>query len=153
MNNYEKEAIETALRWNEEGFNKRNKEITIEYLHFPHVRLWENKFSIFEDAEAFLKGYDIQTENLKKEGWDHTVTLDIKAVQSEEQKVHLLLHQSRRNKEGKEYHNFQTLWILTKINNTQENNPPPQSCSSYVGSSLGSTMILFSAHHSGCVAA
>ena len=47
MNNYEKEAIETALRWNEEGFNKRNKEITIEYLHFPHVRLWENKFSIF----------------------------------------------------------------------------------------------------------
>ena len=27
MNNYEKEAIETALRWNEEGFNKRNKEI------------------------------------------------------------------------------------------------------------------------------
>ena len=75
------------------------------------------KFSIFEDAEAFLKGYDIQTENLKKEGWDHTVTLDIKAVQSEEQKVHLLLHQSRRNKEGKEYHNFQTLWILTKINN------------------------------------
>ena len=22
-----------------------------------------------------------------------------------------------RNKEGKEYHNFQTLWILTKINN------------------------------------
>ena len=84
MNNYEKEAIETALRWNEEGFNKRNKEITIEYLHFPHVRLWENKFSIFEDAEAFLKGYDIQTENLKKEGWDHTVTLDIKAVQSEE---------------------------------------------------------------------
>ena len=116
MNNYEKEAIEIALRWNEEGFNKRNKEITIEYLHFPHVRLWENKFSIFEDAEAFLKGYDIQTENLKKEGWDHTVTLDIKAVQSEEQKVHLLLHQSRRNKEGKEYHNFQTLWILTKIN-------------------------------------
>ena len=102
MNNYEKEAIEIALRWNEEGFNKRNKEITIEYLHFPHVRLWENKFSIFEDAEAFLKGYDIQTENLKKEGWDHTVTLDIKAVQSEEQKVHLLLHQSRRrNKEGK----------------------------------------------------
>ena len=27
MNNYEKEAIETALLWNEEGFNKRNKEI------------------------------------------------------------------------------------------------------------------------------
>ena len=115
MNNYEKEAIETALRWNEEGFNKRNKEITIEYLHFPHIRLWENKFSIFEDAEAFLKGYDIQTENLKKEGWDHTVTLEIKVVQSDESKVHLLLHQSRRNSDNVEYHNFHTLWIMTNI--------------------------------------
>ena len=63
MNNYEKEAIEIALRWNEEGFNKRNKEITIEYLHFPHVRLWENKFSIFEDGDAFVKGYEFLTDN------------------------------------------------------------------------------------------
>ena len=115
MKSYEKEAIDVALNWNEQGFNKRNKKITIQGLHFPHIRLWENKFSVFKDAEDFLKGYDIQTENLKKEGWNHTVTLDIKAVQSEKEKVHLLLHQSRRNKNGEEYHNFQTLWILTKI--------------------------------------
>ena len=60
MENYEKEAIDAALHWNEEGFNKRDKKITIEGLHFPHIRLWENKFSIFEDDKEFLRGYDTQ---------------------------------------------------------------------------------------------
>jgi len=115
MESFEQEAINAALYWNEEGFNKRNKKVSVEYLHFPHIRLWKNKFSIFRNESEFLKGFDIQTKNLIKEGWDHTVTLDIKAVQSEKQKVHLLLHQSRRNIEGKEYHNFHTLWILTLI--------------------------------------
>ena len=57
----------------------------------------------------------LTTENLKKEGWDHTVTLEIKVVQSDESKVHLLLHQSRRNSDDVEYHNFHTLWIMTNI--------------------------------------
>ena len=41
MNNFEKEAMDTALYWNEEGFNKRNLEICLEFMHFPHVRLWD----------------------------------------------------------------------------------------------------------------
>jgi len=116
MRLYEKEAITAALNWNEEGFNKRDKKIIIEGLHFPHIRLWQNKFSVFKNEKEFLKGFDTQTKNLKKEGWDHTATLDIKAIQSQEEKVHLLIHQSRRNKNREEYHNFQTLWIMTKIN-------------------------------------
>ena len=44
MEDFEKEAINTALYWNEEGFNKRNREIFIEYMHFPNIRLWENQF-------------------------------------------------------------------------------------------------------------
>ena len=44
MNNFEIEAMDTALYWNEEGFNKRNLEICLEFMHFPHVRLWENNF-------------------------------------------------------------------------------------------------------------
>ena len=48
MKDFEKEAIETAIYWNEEGFNKRNIDICLEFLHFPHIRLWENEFSIHE---------------------------------------------------------------------------------------------------------
>ena len=84
-------------------------------MHFPHVRLWKNTFSIFHVAEDFLKGFDKQTADLEKESWGRTVTSDIKAIQSSDDKVHLTLHQSRRDKENREYHNFVTLWIVTKI--------------------------------------
>ena len=116
MKKYEQEAIDTALYWNEEGFNKRNQDVSVEHMHFPHIRLWENKFSIFKNKEEFLKGFDQQSKNLASEGWNHTVTRSIKVIQSDPEKVHLILHQSRRNKNGKEYHNFHTLWIMTKIN-------------------------------------
>ena len=115
MNNSEKEAIETALLWNEEGFNKRDRKISVDLMHFPHVRLWNNQFSIFNSEEEFLKGFDLQTQKLEQEGWTHTVTKDIQAVQSDESKVHLLLLQSTRNKDDIEIENFQTLWIMTKI--------------------------------------
>ena len=115
MKNYEKKAVENAIRWNDDGFNKRDKNICASLLNYPHIRLWKNKFSIFKNKQDFLDGFDKQTENLKKEGWDHTVTLDVKVVQSDESKVHLLLHQSRRNSDGVEYHNFHTLWIMTNI--------------------------------------
>ena len=117
MKKFEKEAIDTALFWNEEGFNKRNSKLCVEYMHFPHIRLWRNNFSIFNTPNEFLKGFDIQSKNLSKEGWSHTVTLSIKPVQSDNTKVHLLLHQSRRRKNGEQYHDFHTLWILTKKDN------------------------------------
>ena len=112
--NYEQEAIDLCLYW-EKGFNERNRDICIEAMHFPHVRLWKNTFSIFHVAEDFLKGFDKQTADLEKESWGRTVTLDIKVIQSSDDKVHLTLQQSRRDKENKEYHNFVTLWIVTKI--------------------------------------
>lgn len=115
MKNSEKEAIETAILWNEEGFNKRDRKISVDLMHFPHVRLWNNQFSIFNSEEEFLKGFDQQTQKLEQEGWTHTVTKDIKSVQSDESKVHLLLLQSRRNKDDIEIEKFQTLWIMTKI--------------------------------------
>ena len=115
MKNSEKEAIETAILWNEEGFNKRDRKISVDLMHFPHVRLWNNQFSIFNSEEEFLKGFDQQTQKLEQEGWSHTVTKDIKSVQSDESKVHLLLLQSRRNKDDIEIEKFQTLWIMTKI--------------------------------------
>tara|TARA_B100001146_G_scaffold224168_1_gene241161 strand:- start:4084 stop:4494 length:411 start_codon:yes stop_codon:yes gene_type:complete len=116
MKKYEQEAIDTALYWNKEGFNKRNQEVSVEHMHFPHIRLWENRFSIFKNKEEFLKGFDQQSKNLSSERWNHTVTKSIQVIQSDPEKVHLILHQSRRDKNGKEYHNFHTLWIMTKIN-------------------------------------
>mgnify|MGYP001201453467 CR=1 FL=1 len=113
--NPEQEAIDLCIYW-EKGFNERNIDICIEAMHFPHVRLWKNTYSIFYVAEDFIKGFSKQTSDLEKEGWGKTITSNIKAIQSSEDKVHITLHQSRRDKNNKEYHNFVTLWIVTKIN-------------------------------------
>ena len=80
MKSYEKEAVDIAVSWNDDGFNKRDKEICTNLLNYPHIRLWKNKFSIFNNKKDFLDGFDNQTENLKNEGWSHTVTLSIKVV-------------------------------------------------------------------------
>ncbi len=117
MKIYEEEAIRTALHWNQEGFNKRNKKISVDFLNFPHIRIANKNITIHNSPEEFLKNWDRGQENLDKQGWDHTDTLSIKPVQSDKNKVHLLLHQSRINKKGLAYLDFQTLWIVTKINN------------------------------------
>ena len=65
MKKYEKEAVKTAISWNDDGFNNRNKEICTDLLNFPHIRLWKNKFSIFNHKDDFLEGFDDQTKKLK----------------------------------------------------------------------------------------
>jgi hypothetical protein len=67
MKSYEKEAVETAVSWNDDGFNNRDKGICTSLLNYPHIRLWTNQFSIFKNKQDFLDGFDKQTENLKKE--------------------------------------------------------------------------------------
>ena len=83
MKTYEEEAIKTALYWNQEGFNKRNKKISVDYLNFPHIRFANNNITIHKSPEEFLKNWDRGQENLDKQGWDHTDTLSIKPVQSD----------------------------------------------------------------------
>ena len=34
--------------------SKRNQDISVEHMHFPHIRLWENKFSIFQTIPPSL---------------------------------------------------------------------------------------------------
>ena len=63
MKSYEKEAVDIAVSWNDDGFNKRDKEICTNLLNYPHIRLWKNKFSIFNNKKDF-RSYP---SNIKKD--------------------------------------------------------------------------------------
>ena len=52
MKTYEEEAIKTALYWNQEGFNKRNKKISVDYLNFPHIRFANNNITIHKSPDS-----------------------------------------------------------------------------------------------------
>ncbi|HAL46173.1 MAG TPA: hypothetical protein DCP37_00295, partial [Dehalococcoidia bacterium] len=116
MSDSEPQAIASFHRWNA-GFNARDMETMVAEMHFPHRRLSaNNEFQVWETADDFREsGGERTTAALKAEGWDHTATTSIEAVQSGPDKVHLAINQSRRRADGTEYNPFPTLWIFTKI--------------------------------------
>ncbi|MDA0769487.1 MAG: hypothetical protein BZY79_04975 [SAR202 cluster bacterium Casp-Chloro-G4] len=103
-------------RWNA-AFNARDTDAMVAEMHFPHRRLnGQNQFEVWENTDDFraTRGENM-TASLNAQGWDHTATTSIEAVQSGPDKVHLAINQSRRRADGTEYNAFPTLWIFTKI--------------------------------------
>lgn len=110
------EAIAAFHRWNVDGFNQRDTEMQIANMHFPHVRLGPgNEFQEWATADDFRAQQEGLTSMLQTEGWDHTTSLSVEAVQAGEDKVHLAIRQSRQHSDGSEYNAFDTLWVFTKI--------------------------------------
>jgi len=108
------EAIESFHKWND-AFNSRDTETQVAHMHFPHLRLAGNRFQLWETPDDFRAGQGDLTVRLKAESWHYTETMSVKTVQSNREKVHLVIRQSRRDVNGVEYNGFDTLWIFTKI--------------------------------------
>ena len=114
MNKSSSDALGSFKRW-ASAFNLRDADAMIEEMHFPHIRLAGNEFQTWVTAEDFRDPQDQMTKMLLDEGWYVTVTKSITAVQSSDQKVHLVIRQSRQRKDGTEYNGFDTMWVFTKI--------------------------------------
>ena len=99
------------------AFNARDIEGMVAVMHFPHRRLsGDNRFEVWETANEYRASRgEAMTASLSAEGWSHTATTSIEAVQSGADKVHLALNHSRRRAGGSEYNAFATLWIFTRI--------------------------------------
>ncbi len=108
------EAKDTFERWLA-AFNARDDQGMVTEMHFPHHRLAGTKFDSWSTAEEYASGQRALDERLVAEDWDHTFLVSMEAVQSSADKVHLVLHQSRRRKDGTEYNGFDTLWVFTKV--------------------------------------
>lgn len=107
-------AIETFRRW-AQAFNDRDADAMIAEMHFPHMRLAGTEFQTWKTSEDFRAPQDSMTVSLKEEGWHTTITKSITAVQAGDEKVHLVIRQSRQRADGTEYNGFDTLWIFTNI--------------------------------------
>ena len=84
-------------------------------MHFPHLRLANNKFELWEKANDFRESHEEMTTKLISESWSSTETISIESVQFNEDKVHLAITQARKNINGFKYNVFDTLWIFTII--------------------------------------
>ncbi len=107
-------AIAAFERWSD-AFNARDADAQIAEMHFPHVRLADNRFQHWETSDDFRARQEAMSDALRREGWHHTATDSVEAVQVGPTKVHLALRQSRRREDDSEYTAFDTLWIFTLI--------------------------------------
>ena len=111
------QATASFNRW-KDASQARDMDAVVAEMHFPHRRLSGiNEFEVWRTADDYraTRGETL-TAHLSSQGWDHTATTSIDAVQSSPDKVHLAIGQSRRQADGTEHNSFPTLWIFTKIN-------------------------------------
>ena len=86
-------------------------------MHFPHLRLsGTNQIQVWNTAEEFTSNFNGQTQKLKEEGWVRTESNFVQAIQSNPEKVHLTMIQSRIHIDESEYNTFQTLWLFIREN-------------------------------------
>ena len=111
----EQEAISAFHKW-QAAWNAGDTETQISLMHFPHIRLdGNNRFQFYKTSNDFRTERQGDAARLNAEGWHHTSTLSIDAVQVGSEKVHVVARQSRQHADGIEYNGFDTLWIFTKI--------------------------------------
>ena len=82
-------------------------------LNFPHVRLNQGTFNVFQTREDFLKRTANLKANLAAEGWHHTVLESVAVIHAAPEKVHMTIEFTRRRADDSVYTRFQTLWIAT----------------------------------------
>jgi hypothetical protein len=114
MKDSAKEAVASFRRWSA-AFNARDTEAQLAEMHFPHLRLAQNRFQWWATTDDFRAAQGEVTRLLEEEGWHHTASLSITPVQVGVDKVHLAIRQSRQREDGTEYNGFDTLWIFTKL--------------------------------------
>ena len=110
----EEAAIASFRRWLD-GFNARDVNKQINEMHFPHHRLAGSKLNSWETAKEWAEGNDKINQNLYAEGWHHISLVSLNVVQSNQNKVHVTVHMSRRREDDTEYNGFDSLWIFTKV--------------------------------------
>ncbi|GAH32079.1 unnamed protein product, partial [marine sediment metagenome] len=110
-----KEAVASFRRWMV-AFNARDTEAQLAEMHFPHLRLAQNRFQRWKTIDNFRATQEMVTRRLNEEGWHHTASLSINPIQVGVDKVHLVIRQSRQREDGTEYNGFDTLWIFTRLN-------------------------------------
>lgn len=94
------EAVAAFHKWND-AWNARDTETQISQMHFPHLRLVRNNvFNKWETSDDFRATEEATTARLSAEGWHHTTTLSVDAVQVGPEKVHLVIRQSRQHADG-----------------------------------------------------
>jgi hypothetical protein len=83
-------------------------------LHFPHILLSGSRLIIWEYPGQLDDNF---FEDLKRSGWTYTIQDVRKPLLICPDKVHLLVHYTRRRADNSIITSHENIWILTRVNN------------------------------------
>ena len=97
------------------AFNTQDHQAIAKTLNYPHIRLAKVEFQTIANQEEFAV-LNKQAENRLRNGsWDHTLVESMESIHVGEDMVHLAIKNHRVTKSDDIYDIFETLWIVTLI--------------------------------------
>jgi hypothetical protein len=94
-------------------FNSQDLAGMDSFLHFPHLLLSGNDLLTWDKPGQLPADF---FETLKKTGWAKTLNELKKPILISPNKVHYLVHYSRRREDDSIISSHENIWILTKVN-------------------------------------
>lgn len=113
MNEIAVAAALEVMHAHRDALNARNPDAIAATLHFPHFRLSGEQVKIWESSETYLSDFHKRAGN----DWGHTDWGKLEPIQVSDSKVHLGVIVKRFNKSGSPLVEFNSLWVISRINN------------------------------------
>lgn len=105
----------SCLREFLETFNSRDALTWARTLHYPHVRIANNKVQVWDTPEEYADA-NAPTQLENSSGWSHSAWTKLELVQSDEQKMHFITYFDRYDAQGNVILTSESLYILTREN-------------------------------------
>ena len=115
-NESEEKAVKAAIGYMD-AFNESDANKSDSFINFPHALVGAKGVLIVREKAGNLSSPESFTGFRQRYGWNHTCWDSRMVVQSNENKVHLVVTYSRYRADGSKIGTFPSIWIMTQQDN------------------------------------
>jgi hypothetical protein len=109
---FEEKAVNTAIAY-QDAFNEGNVKKTDSFLNFPHARVGADGKLVIAEKPGDTLPPDFFDRFRKVYGWNHSCWDSRTVIQSNDDKVHLMVTFSRYRLDGSKIGTFPSIWVIT----------------------------------------
>jgi hypothetical protein len=115
-NEPEEKAVRAAIGYMD-AFNEADSAKTDSFINFPHGLVSANGILTVSEKAGTSSSPNLFIDFRRRYGWNHTCWDSRTVVQSNENKVHLVVTYSRYRADGSKIGTFPSIWIMTRQDN------------------------------------
>ena len=96
-------------------FNAHDWPANAETLNYPHVRISGPRVTTWDSAEAYAATNQDRIDRTFEQGWHHSAFDQREALDSSDDKVHVLVRFTRYDEQGAALASYPSVWIVTLV--------------------------------------